>query len=198
MCNISLEEDFSQWLSEFHTRFNRLLPKHRAAVIDTVIHAAHPWELAKWEHTIPELLQRDFISCLPVEVSLRLLRYLDAVTLCRVGAVCRTWRRIVSEASTSDLWKKVSWPYTVDVGQLGRRSASLSPSRENCSFLSVANHFLGRRRRLSGQRWQVRQSIPCAKRVTALDWRENLLALGELCFRTPADAHVVRRIRLAS
>lgn len=52
---------------------------------------------------IAPTLQRDFLADLPVELSLNILKYLDSKSLCRAGAVSKTWHKIVD--ADDYLWK---------------------------------------------------------------------------------------------
>lgn len=52
---------------------------------------------------IAPTLQRDFLADLPLELSLNILKYLDAKSLCRASAVSRTWHKIVD--ADDYIWK---------------------------------------------------------------------------------------------
>lgn len=45
----------------------------------------------------------DFLDLLPIELSLNIVEYLDAKSLCRAAQVSKRWREIIN---TDDLWKK--------------------------------------------------------------------------------------------
>lgn len=48
-------------------------------------------------------LQCDFLSTLPIELSLNIVKYLDVKTMCRASQVCKKWRHIVNSDEQS--WK---------------------------------------------------------------------------------------------
>ncbi|KAL5036647.1 hypothetical protein, variant [Batrachochytrium dendrobatidis JEL423] len=58
--------------------------------------------LASVTNRLAPLLQKDFVSLLPVELSIHILSYTDARTLGRAARVCRKWRALASENSS---WK---------------------------------------------------------------------------------------------
>jgi F-box and WD-40 domain protein CDC4 len=52
---------------------------------------------------IEPTLKRDFLADLPLELSLNILKYFDSKSLCRAGAVSRTWLKIVD--ADDYIWK---------------------------------------------------------------------------------------------
>lgn len=53
------------------------------------------------------------ISALPVEVLLVIFSYLDDISLCHVGQVCKQWKNIVEVHTPQSLWEKYTktrWP----------------------------------------------------------------------------------------
>lgn len=51
-------------------------------------------QLSSISRQVHDQLRIDFITALPVEISLRILSYLDAVALCKAAQVSRRWRQL--------------------------------------------------------------------------------------------------------
>jgi F-box and WD-40 domain protein CDC4 len=100
---------------------------------------------------IAPTLQRDFLADLPLELSLNILKYLDSKSLCRAGAVSRTWHKIVD--ADDYIWKH---RFEEDGFKLGEEDIiekqldleddePLLPSRKS-NRISVSSASGGRRR----------------------------------------------------
>ena len=58
-------------------------------------------------------LKRDFLALLPLEMSLHILRYLDAASMCRAAQVSKRWRFVVD--SDPGLWRSLIYASSFDV-----------------------------------------------------------------------------------
>ena len=83
----AIPDEFKSWVMH---QLLRRCPKSTLQVVADVVNPA---------------LKCDFLSVLPAELSLNVLRYLDAQSLCRASQVSRKWRHIIN--SDEQAWKNL-------------------------------------------------------------------------------------------
>ncbi|KAL8293004.1 hypothetical protein RQP46_000698 [Phenoliferia psychrophenolica] len=82
-------------LPDFVNTFDQLSPQLQAYFIFTFLKRSSIPVLQTINNIIAPSLRRDFLTDLPPELSVQILGYLDAKTLCRASVVCKGWRRLV-------------------------------------------------------------------------------------------------------
>ncbi|KAK4705709.1 F-box and WD-40 domain protein CDC4, partial [Phenoliferia sp. Uapishka_3] len=75
--------------------FDQLPPKLQSYLIFSLLKRSSIPVLQTINNIIAPSLRRDFLTDLPPELSVQILGYLDAKTLCRTAVVCKGWRRLV-------------------------------------------------------------------------------------------------------
>lgn len=107
-------------LQLFQKEFPTLDAKERQAVLASFVDLCNSRELAHLSTLISPRLKVDFLSALPIEVSLHILSFLDDPrTLARASGVSRFWRSLVNDEQT---WKIMCKRYRF-------RQVPLNPSR---------------------------------------------------------------------
>ncbi|KAI7853135.1 WD40-repeat-containing domain protein [Circinella umbellata] len=86
------------------TAFDELDPDTKSTILLQLLKRSSTNTLQLVSSLIIPTLRRDFLSSLPKEVSLCVLFYLDAQTLCRASTVCRSWRDLIDGDEL--LWKR--------------------------------------------------------------------------------------------
>lgn len=110
----------SPLLKLFLREFPTLEPKERHAFLASFVDLCNSRELAHLSTLISPRLKVDFLSALPIEVSLHILSFLDDPrTLARASGVSRFWRSLVNDEQT---WKVMCKRYRF-------RQVPLNPSR---------------------------------------------------------------------
>ncbi|CEQ40005.1 SPOSA6832_01593 [Sporobolomyces salmonicolor] len=82
-------------LPSFVDTFDQLSPSLQSYLIFTLLRRSSIPVLQTINNIIAPSLRRDFLTDLPPELSVQILGYLDAQTLCRASLVCKGWRRLV-------------------------------------------------------------------------------------------------------
>lgn len=54
-------------------------------------------QLSAVSSLVKELIRIDFLSALPVEISFKILMYLDSASLCRAAQVCKYWKQLADD-----------------------------------------------------------------------------------------------------
>jgi WD40 repeat protein len=87
---------------QFSHDFPSLDPKQRRAFLTSLVDSCSARELAFLSSLISPRLKVDFLSSLPIEVSLQIISYMDLKSLARASGVSRFWRSLVNDEHT---WK---------------------------------------------------------------------------------------------
>ncbi|XP_025833308.1 F-box/WD repeat-containing protein 7-like isoform X2 [Agrilus planipennis] len=90
-------------LGEWITQFQRWSNAERLLAIDELITRCEPTQVRHMMQVIEPQFQRDFISLLPRELALSVLRLLEPADLLRAAQTCRSWRFL---ADDNLLWKE--------------------------------------------------------------------------------------------
>lgn len=75
-----------------------ILPENRNHVVFRLVQRLPRLLLLYFHGLISHNLRRDLLSCLPVEVLLKVLQYLDLKLVLTAGQVCKLWRRLATRA----------------------------------------------------------------------------------------------------
>ncbi|CCH60910.1 hypothetical protein TBLA_0D04130 [Henningerozyma blattae CBS 6284] len=79
--------------------FNNANPTIRKLIIDGILMESCSPQLSYISSQLVNLIKIDFISVLPREISLKILRYLDCQSLCNAAIVSRSWQRLADDDS---------------------------------------------------------------------------------------------------
>ncbi|KAF8381750.1 sel-10, partial [Pristionchus pacificus] len=88
-----------QWIE----MFQKMSMTSQRNVLGHLVEGAEPLVVRFLQRVIEPHFQRDFISCLPAEISLKILEKLPPNSLCSIQRVCSRW---ASLGDDDNLWKK--------------------------------------------------------------------------------------------
>lgn len=77
--------------------YNKLNHEDRLQVLQDIINLSNSKELSIINQRSFLLLRVDFLTKLPFELSLRVLSFCDAKTLCMVSRVCKAWMKLAND-----------------------------------------------------------------------------------------------------
>ncbi|GMS81934.1 hypothetical protein PENTCL1PPCAC_4109, partial [Pristionchus entomophagus] len=94
-----VNEEEREWIETFQ----KMSMASQKAVLGHLVEGAEPIVVHFLKRVIEPHFQRDFISCLPAEISLKILEKLPPNSLCQIQRVCSRW---ASLGDDDNLWKK--------------------------------------------------------------------------------------------
>lgn len=101
------KEDDDHEVDSMLTAFKCLSTESRQHLLFSMIHQLDYPTLASLQEYMAHLLKRDFLSHLPLEISLHILSYLDLRSLLRVGQVSKSYHNLLSNHGAQfAIWKK--------------------------------------------------------------------------------------------
>ncbi|KAK5821913.1 putative E3 ubiquitin ligase complex SCF subunit sconB [Linnemannia elongata] len=86
-----------QIISHIWSLFGSAPASHRQLVLSGLLTQCCVPQLSFLSNHLQPLLRIDFLTILPPEISLRILSYLDATSLCHAAQVCKSWRRLADD-----------------------------------------------------------------------------------------------------
>ncbi|KAG0260895.1 hypothetical protein BG011_001549 [Mortierella polycephala] len=86
-----------QIISHIWSLFGAAPASHRQLVLSGLLTQCCVPQLSFLSNHLQPLLRIDFLTILPTEISLRILSYLDATSLCHAAQVCRSWKRLADD-----------------------------------------------------------------------------------------------------
>ncbi|KAF9106340.1 hypothetical protein BGX29_009757 [Mortierella sp. GBA35] len=86
-----------QIISHIWSLFGSAPASHRQLVLSGLLTQCCVPQLSFLSNHLQPLLRIDFLSILPPEISLRILSYLDATSLCHAAQVCKSWKRLADD-----------------------------------------------------------------------------------------------------
>ncbi len=86
--------------------FEHLAADKQASIVLDLLKSAHFNTLQTVASHILPRLKKDFLACLPTEIAILVLRYLNLPSLARAGRVSRGWNRLLeSDHVDATIWK---------------------------------------------------------------------------------------------
>lgn len=86
-----------QAITHVWSLFSAAPSKHRKLMLQGVITQCCFPQLSMVSREVSEQLKIDFLSALPAEISLKILRFLDCVSLCKASQVSHRWRTLADD-----------------------------------------------------------------------------------------------------
>lgn len=86
-----------QAITHVWSLFSAAPSKHRVLILKGLLQTACFPQLSIVSREISEQLKIDFITALPVEISQKILCYLDTVSLCKAAQVSQRWRQLADD-----------------------------------------------------------------------------------------------------
>jgi F-box/WD-40 domain protein MET30 len=92
-----LSQSDQQGISHVWSLFSAAPAKHRQLMLQGILSQCCFPQLSYLATTVRDLIRIDFISALPVEVSYKILCYLDTTSLCKAAQVSQRWRILADD-----------------------------------------------------------------------------------------------------
>lgn len=93
-----------QAITHVWSLFSAAPSKHRNLMIQGIMTQCCFPQLSTVAREVQEQLKIDFITALPVEISYKILAYLDTFSLCKASQVSKQWREL---ADADDVWRNM-------------------------------------------------------------------------------------------
>jgi F-box/WD-40 domain protein MET30 len=100
----ALDNDDQQGISHVWSLFSAAPAKHRELMLQGVLAVCCFPQLSFVSATVKEMLKIDFMTLLPIELSFKVLGYLDTVSLCKAAQVSKQWNQL---AEDDIVWHKM-------------------------------------------------------------------------------------------
>ncbi|KAI9007713.1 WD40-repeat-containing domain protein [Hyaloraphidium curvatum] len=84
-------------ISSIWELYSALPARHRSLLLRGLLQQSCLPQLSFLAHALNTLLRIDFLAIAPRELSLKILSYLDAKSLCRAASVSRAWKRLADD-----------------------------------------------------------------------------------------------------
>ncbi|XP_062617833.1 F-box/WD repeat-containing protein 2-like [Saccostrea cucullata] len=102
------EEEFDQWLDSFVQTFKELKDEQKTRTLKAVLELCSCEQLTYLTQVfIPGSCQIDFLSHLPNDVVIKILKYLDGKSLKKCRKVCKSWNKTIN--SSKEVWLHQFW-----------------------------------------------------------------------------------------
>ena len=93
----TLPQEEKQGISNVWSLFSAAPAKHRDLMLQGILAQCCSPQLSQISATVRELIKVDFLTVLPAEVGLRILTYLDPMSICRAAQVSQRWRQLADD-----------------------------------------------------------------------------------------------------
>lgn len=170
----SLEDrTFSLWLKNFCDTFRTLSDIQKNHTIEGIIDICGPEQLCFLSTKLEILVKRDYLKCLPLELSFHVLKWLDPVSLCKCCLVSKEWNKVI--LSCDDVWQNACRR----LGMEGHNNSERTPSTVTTWKQMYMSHLKNMKKLKDIDAVEKKQFYGHTARVFALYCRGNYLATGE-------------------
>lgn len=168
------ERGFAFWLKTFCDTFRTLSDVQKNSTIEGIIDICGPEQLRFLSTKLEILVKRDYLKCLPLELSFHVLKWLDPVSLCKCCLVSKKWNKVI--LSCDDVWQNAC-------RQLGMEAKEKNEDFERKAATTWKEMYISHvqnMKKLKGEgAVEKKQFYGHTARVFALYYRGNYLATGE-------------------
>ncbi len=98
-----IERGFAHWLRNVCDNFRILSDIQKISTIEGIIDICGPEQLCFLSTKLETLVKRDYLRCLPLELSFHVLKWLDPVSLCTCCRVSKKWNKVI--LSCDNVWQ---------------------------------------------------------------------------------------------
>ena len=99
-----LSQDDQQGIAHMWALFSAAPAKHRNLMLQGLLAQCCFPQLSFLSNSVRELIKIDFLSALPDELGLKILCYLDTLSLCKAAQVSRRWRQLADDEA---IWQRM-------------------------------------------------------------------------------------------
>uniref|UniRef100_A0A2C9LXG6 F-box domain-containing protein n=1 Tax=Biomphalaria glabrata TaxID=6526 RepID=A0A2C9LXG6_BIOGL len=128
-----------EWLDAIITSYKHLSDDDKNTFIDTVVAASGPNQLLHLRKLLPDLVFRDFICFLPLEIVQKLLQYLDGQQLLKCCQVSKIWNERLN--SLPIIWRWLAQRAGADVQASERSTVDKVRTELQSNFLSESAFY---------------------------------------------------------
>ncbi|XP_074650316.1 uncharacterized protein LOC141905371 [Tubulanus polymorphus] len=131
------QDTFEEWLGGTVKRYRNLTEEQRNVTLNTLINRSTGWQLYYLSQNLLKIIYRDFFAQLPIEITYRILEYLDTESLVSCCEVTAEWNKIVS--SCQPVWRRACL-------EVGVKPHDSDPHDDDCSDYdddSASENLLG-------------------------------------------------------
>ena len=164
---------FSLWLENFYDTFRTLSDIQKNYTIEGIIDICGPEQLRFLSTKLEILVKRDYLKCLPLELSFHVLKWLDPVSLCNCCLVSNKWNKVI--LSCDDVWQNACRRLGMEVNDDSERTSSSVTSWKQMYI----SHLKNMKKLKDIDAVEKKQFYGHTARVFALYCRGNYLATGE-------------------
>ncbi|CAH3143682.1 unnamed protein product [Porites evermanni] len=165
-----MSEKFEMWLQNLCDTFNSLTDIQRNTTVECIINLCGPEQLRFLSTKLELLVKRDYLKCLPLELSFHVLKWLDPVSLCRCCLVSKIWNKVI--LSCDGVWQNAC-------KQLGLNVEEELAENSSASWKHIYSLHTQNIRKLKSERAVERKQLyGHTARVFALYYHGNYLATG--------------------
>ena len=179
-----MSERFEFWLQNLCNTFKTLTDLQKNTTVERIIDICGPEQLRFLSTKLEILLKRDYLKYLPLELSFRVLKWLDPETLCRCCLVSKIWNKVI--LSCNDVWQSACRQLGMDIiegfdGNTACKFAGNSTSTSMSSWKQMYISHVKNMKRLMCEGAVVKKHLyGHTARVFALCYNGNYLATGEI------------------
>lgn len=166
------ERGFAFWLKTFCDTFRTLSDIQKNSTIEGIIDICGPEQLRFLSTKLEILVKRDYLKCLPLELSFHVLKWLDPVSLCKCCLVSKKWNKVV--LSCDNVWQNACRQLGMGVKEDFERSSADTWKKMYISHVKNMKKLKGE------DAVEKKQLYGHTARVFALYYHGNYLATGEI------------------
>ncbi|EFQ99386.1 sulfur metabolite repression control protein [Nannizzia gypsea CBS 118893] len=93
----TLSQNDQQSIAHFWSLFSAAPSKHRNLMLQGIVAQCCFPQLSFLSASVRDLIRIDFVTALPLEISFKILSYLDTASLCNAAQVSRNWRALADD-----------------------------------------------------------------------------------------------------
>ena len=169
-----MSETFELWLQNVCDTFRSLTDTQRNTTVERIIDICAPEQLRFLSTKLEILVKRDYLKCLPLELSFHVLEWLDPVSLCKCCLVSKKWNKVI--LSCDDVWQNACRQLGMNV-----KEESAGNSTTTTSWKQTYTAHIQHIKRLKNEKAVEKKHLyGHTARVFALYYRGNYLATGEI------------------
>lgn len=117
-----IERGFAHWLKNVCDTFRNLSDLQKISTIEGIIDICGPEQLCFLSTKLETLVKRDYLRCLPLELSFHVLKWLDPISLCKCCLVSKKWNKVI--LSCDNVWQNACSQLSMEVNEDLERTAA--------------------------------------------------------------------------
>lgn len=175
----NMSQSFEFWLQNLCDTFSILTDSQQITTLESIIDICGPKQLCFLSTKLEILVKRDYLKCLPLELSFHVLKWLDPVTLCKCCLVSKKWNKVI--LSCDDVWQNACRQLGMDISEESEE-ASTSKLAGNLNLSSASwkqiytSHLQNMKKLMNKDAIEKKHLYGHTARVFALYYRGNYLA----------------------